>query len=205
MRSRSVDPTTLIRYETALRLHVKPRFASRQLKSIKPSEIATWPTDLERRIGPATARTAFVVLHGTLELAVDDGTIKRIPAKAKVVKAPTPKQRKIVAWSDGTVERIVASHPMQYQAIPIIGAAAGLRQGEFFGLGQEDLDFDEMVIHVRRQVKRLGRDYVFALPKNDTEREVPMSDGAALTLLQHIERFPPRPMAFRRRSQTVTC
>ncbi|WP_166679487.1 N-terminal phage integrase SAM-like domain-containing protein [Kribbella pratensis] len=44
------DPTTLIRYETALRLYVLPYFGSRPVKSIKPSEIATWLTDLEERI-----------------------------------------------------------------------------------------------------------------------------------------------------------
>ncbi|MEV4263518.1 site-specific integrase [Kribbella sp. NPDC049584] len=193
LKSRSVDPTTLIRYETALRLHVLPHFGSRPVKSIKPSEIATWLTDLEAQIGLATARTAFVVVHGTFELAVDDGTIKRNPAKANVVQLSAPKHRKIVAWSDARVQRVVESHQPEFRAIPVIGAAAGLRQGELFGLAVEDLDFDQMIIHVRRQVKRLGRNFVFALPKSDTEREVPVSEGAALVLLQHIETYPPRP------------
>ena len=50
-----------------------------------------------------------------------------------------------------------------------------------------------MVIHVRRQVKKLGREFVFALPKNDTERTVPLSEGAALTLKEHIAAAMPRP------------
>jgi hypothetical protein len=83
LTSRIVDPTTAMRYETALRLHVQPVFGRRQLSSIKPSEIAGWIADLVERFGPGTARTAFVVLHGALELAVDDETIKRNPAKAK--------------------------------------------------------------------------------------------------------------------------
>jgi integrase len=82
---------------------------------------------------------------------------------------------------------------VQYRAIPTIGAAAGLRQGELFGLAKDDIDFEAMVIHVRRQVKKLGKYFVFALPKNDRERTVRMSAGAALTLLQHIDAFEPRP------------
>ena len=35
-----------------------------------------------------------------------------------------------------------------------------------------DVDFDEMVMHVRRRVKTLGREFVFASPENDTERTV---------------------------------
>jgi integrase len=98
-----------------------------------------------------------------------------------------------VAWSDETVLRIVEGHPPLYRPIAAVGAACGLRQGEIFGLAEEDIDFDEMVIHVRRQVKKLGRDFVFALPKNDTERTVPMSEGTALTLEGHIEVAKPQP------------
>jgi integrase len=49
-----------------------------------------------------------------------------------------------------------------------------------------------MVIRVRRQVKKLGREFVFALPKNDTERTVPMSEGVAVMLTEYIETVKPR-------------
>ena len=99
MKSRSIDPSTMILYETALRLHVRPVFGPRQLSSIKPSEIASRLVDLEKRIGAPTASTAFVVLHGSLELAVDDGRIKRNPTKAKTVRVPVLKSGRIVAWA----------------------------------------------------------------------------------------------------------
>jgi integrase len=182
----------MILYETALRLHVRPVFGRRQLSSIKPSEIAAWLVDLENRIGAPTARTAFIVLHGSLELAVDDG-IKRNPAKAKTVKVLVLKSGRIIAWGDETVLRVVEAHPSAYRAIPVIDAVTGLRQGELFGLAEEDIDFDAMEIHVRRQVKRLGSSFVFALPKNDQERTVPMSDGAAEVLQRHIEGTTHRP------------
>jgi integrase len=163
LRSRVVDPASTIRYESSLRLHVAPVFGRRQLRSIKPSEIAGWIADLDARFGSSTARTAFIVLHGTLELAVGDESIKRNPAKARVVKVPAENTGRVVAWSDETVFRIVKCHPPLYRPIASIGAASGLRQGEIFGLAEEDIDFDEMVIHVRRQVQKLGKDFVFAL------------------------------------------
>ena len=195
LASRVVDPASAIKYESALRLHVDPVFGRRQLMSIKPSEIAAWIAELDARFGSSTARTAFLVLHGTLDLAVDDDTIKRNPAKARVVKVPSVKSGKVVAWSDEVVLRIVECHPPQYRPIAAVGAACGLRQGEIFGLAEEDIDFDQMVIHVRRQVKKLGKNFVFALPKNDTERTVPMSEGTALALYEHIAAAKPRPYA----------
>lgn len=192
LASRVVDPSSAIKYESALRLHVAPLFGRRQLRTIKPSEIAAWVADLDARFGASTARTAYLVLHGTLDLAVDDESIKKNPAKARVVKVPASKGGKVVAWSDDVVLRIAEGHPPEYKPIASVGAACGLRQGELFGLAEEDIDFQAMVIHVRRQVKKLGREFVFALPKNDTERTVPMSDGTALILKEHIDARTPR-------------
>ena len=78
-----------------------------------------------------------------------------------------------MAWADETVDSIVEAHPEQFRLIPIIGSAAGLRQGEMFGLSVDDFDFEEQVIRVRRQVKRLGREYVFALTEESRSRDDP--------------------------------
>ncbi|MFG1621755.1 tyrosine-type recombinase/integrase [Kribbella sp. NPDC049227] len=94
-----------------------------------------------------------------------------------------------MAWSDETVDRIVQAHPEEFRLIPIIGSAAGLRQGEMLGLSVDDFDFEDLVIRVRRQVKRLGKEYAFALPKNDRERIVPMSTSLAKMVKTHIARF----------------
>jgi integrase len=51
-----------------------------------------------------------------------------------------------------------------------------LREGELFRLALEDIDFDEKIVQVRRQLKKLGKHYVFALPKNDRERTVPLPE-----------------------------
>jgi hypothetical protein len=102
------------------------------------------------------------------------------------VKKPARRFSEVVAWSDETVDRIVEAHPERFRHIPLIGSAAGLRQGEIFGLSVDDFDFEAQAIRVRRQVKRLGNKFVFALPKNDKERIVPMSAVLARMAKAHI-------------------
>ncbi|MEV0801606.1 site-specific integrase [Kribbella sp. NPDC050281] len=189
MGSRTVDPATEILYESKWRLHVQPMFGRRMVKSILPSEIAVWLTDLISAYGPSTARSACLILNGCLELAVADELIKRTPGQSRIVKKPARRLSDVVAWSDETVDSIIEPHPEEFGLIPIIGSAAGLRQGEMFGLSVDDFDFEELVIRVRRQVKRLGKAYVFALPKNDRERLVPMSASLAKMVREHIARF----------------
>jgi integrase len=56
-------------------------------------------------------------------------------------------------------------------------------------LSPDDFDFEEQLIRVRRQVKKLGKDFVFSLPKNDRERVVPMPASVSNLVRDHIARF----------------
>ncbi|GAA1712268.1 hypothetical protein GCM10009745_70510 [Kribbella yunnanensis] len=49
IRSRTIDPASEIQYESKWRLHVGPTFGKRMVKSILPSEIAVWLTELMGR------------------------------------------------------------------------------------------------------------------------------------------------------------
>jgi integrase len=53
----------------------------------------------------------------------------------------------------------------------------------------EDIDYDEKVIRIRRQLKTLGKHTVYALPKNDRERVVPMADWTAECIRVHVAKF----------------
>jgi integrase len=191
--SRMVDPKTAIKYEVTYRLHVAPTFESRQVRSIRPSEVAEWLADLGQRFGSSTARTALIVLGGTLDLAVADEAIRTNPARSKVVQRPSSTNGNVQAWDDETVARIIDGHPPLFRPIPVTAAGTGLRAGELFGLAEDDIDYDAAVIHVRRQLKVIDGLYVFALPKNDRERDVPMSSGLGQVLRVYMAQHKPRP------------
>ncbi|MEO3861771.1 site-specific integrase [Acrocarpospora sp. B8E8] len=191
LASRIVDPSTKIRYEYIHRLHVAPTFDRRQVKSILPSHIQAWISDLNERFGPSTIETSFLVLQGVLELAVADDAIKKNPARSPIVQVPKRSGEESLAWSDTRVHDVIHAHPELFRLIPIIAASCGLRQGELLGLALEDVDFDEAIIRVRRQVKKLGAEHVYALPKNDRERIVPLPQWTAAAIGQHIRAFAP--------------
>ncbi|MER5619944.1 site-specific integrase [Streptosporangium sp. NPDC002544] len=189
--SRIVDPSTKVRYEYIYRLHVAPTFDRRQVKSILPSLVQAWISDLNERYGPSTIKTSFLVLQGVLELAIADEAIKKNPARSPVVQVPKHSGEELIAWADERVHAVIHAHPDLFRLIPIIATSCGLRQGEIFGLALEDVDFDEELIRVRRQIKKLGADHVYALPKNDRERVVPLPQWAAEAIRQHVKAYPP--------------
>ncbi|MEU0520780.1 site-specific integrase [Streptosporangium sp. NPDC006007] len=189
--SRIVDPSTQIRYSSLYRLHVGPAFARRQVGNIKPSHVQAWISDLSGRFEVSTVRTSFLVLQGVLDLAVADEAIKRSPAKSPIVRVPRRVAEEILAWADERVHAVIDAHPDLFRALPIVGAACGLRQGELLGLALEDIDFEGQVIQVRRQLKKLEPEFVFALPKNDRERVVPLPAWAAEAIRVHVDKYPP--------------
>jgi integrase len=191
--SRVVDPSTFMRYETAYRLHVVPTFGRRQLRGIRPSQIQEWIVQLSERFEPSTVITAVLVLHGILDLAVADGAIKTNPAKSKVVQPPVHQTSEIQVWADHATSCLIDAHPDMLRALPELAVSCGMREGELFGVAIEDFDFDQRVIRVRRQIKNLGGAYVFALPKSDRERVIPLSDWTITAIQRHIDKYPPRP------------
>lgn len=196
LSSRTVDPSSGIRYESLYRLHVEPEFGRRAVRAIKPSDVAAFQSTLGERVGPSTVATARLVLLGVLDLAVADELIKSNPARASVVpKVEAGSTERVVAWSDKRVLALVDAHPDSLRLLPTIGSTCGLREGELFGLAAEDFDFDEGVVHVQRQIKKIGPDYVFALPKNDRPRVVPLPSWTAQNVRVHTTRYKPEPLS----------
>jgi integrase len=194
LSSRIADPTTLINYETAYRLHVEPAFGHLQVRKIRPSRIQGWIRELSERFGPSTVITAFLVLQGALDVALADEAIRKNPAKSPVIQVPSYQSSDIQVWDDTVILALADAHPAALRAIPELAASLGLREAELFGLSEEDLDLDgEKVVRVRRQVKKIGRVFVFGLPKNDRERIIPLSDWDIAVFRRHIDAFPPRP------------
>jgi integrase len=191
--SRVVDPSTAIRYESVYRLHVAPAFGHRQVRAIKPSQVQAWIVELSERFEPSTVIAAFLVLQGILDLAVADEAVKVSPAKSKVVHPPVNQPSPVQVWSDQTVSCLIDAHPDMLRALPELAASCGMREGELAGMALEDFDFDEKIVRVRRQVKNLGGAYVFALPKSDRERIVPLADWTIEAIRRHIEKYPPLP------------
>lgn len=194
LRLRDVGGSSAERYERALRL-IEKAFGERQVKSVKPSEVLEWLRELARTHGSSTQEICYFILSGIFDLAVADGMRKDNPAKSPIVPKPRQEESEREVWPTSTVWAVAEAHPEPYRLIPILSSGAGLRQGEAFGVAEEDFDFDGGVVHVRRQVAKVGTAYYFKLPKFGKERTVPLSPGVARLVQAYIAERPPRPYA----------
>ncbi|MDJ1641118.1 tyrosine-type recombinase/integrase [Streptomyces pakalii] len=192
LKAQTSDPTSRESVTSQIRLHAMPYLGSRPLGSFKPEHIRDWLAELERAI-PATSyrRVIFSSVSAILNAAVDDEYIRKNPCSASTVRAPARNSEQIVPWATERVFAVQAALPDQYRAMVDLGAGCGLRQGEIFGLAEEEIRFGSGWVHVGSQVKIVGGELVFALPKRQKQRDVPLSPQVAEALQKHLTDFSP--------------
>ncbi|WP_436492174.1 tyrosine-type recombinase/integrase [Actinokineospora sp. HUAS TT18] len=135
--------------------------------------------------------TAFGLLSAILSGAVEDRKIRTNPCKAKSIKGPKPEERRIIPWTTSRLHGVQLALPHRYKVIVPIGGGLGLRQMEIFALSPDDINRDEKIVTVQRQIKWHGQIPVFALPKGGKSREVPIGDGVLAAIDDHLDAFEP--------------
>lgn len=174
---------TRTRYEQVYRLHIKPVFGKRPAGGVQPSEIAAWSRSLADH--PATRQMALMILGAVFELAVADGVRRDNPVRSPVVIRPRQVRAEREPWTADMVHAVAAhcaTTNRGFLSLPLVAAGLGLRAGEVYGLAATDIDTEQGIVTVRRQVALVGKRWVFKLPKSGKVREVPLSRGVAALL-----------------------
>ena len=192
---RTDEPSTSTPMRSRIRNHIIPLLGAVPLRDIDATVLRAWKVQLLSRVAESTAEVIWIHLATILGAAVDDGRLLKNPCKAhRTVKPPKRTKTKAHAWERPVVDAVRAGLQERYHIAVDLGVGLGLRQGEAFGLGEEDFDFDAGVVHVRRQLRWDGkaRPY-FCLPKGGKTRDVPLSPNLAQRVREHFHRFPPVP------------
>ncbi|GGS01712.1 hypothetical protein GCM10010269_45770 [Streptomyces humidus] len=189
----TTDLNTRIGVETRLRLHAFPRVGARPLGSFRPVHIREFVRDLENdpAIGGSYARNIYANVRAVLSAAVDDGHLARNPCSAASVRPPAVSAARVVPWLPSQVHAVRDALPERYQAMVSVGSGCGLRQGEIIGLSEDAVHLDGDTLRVTTQVKLIRGVAVFAPPKGNKERDVPLPTSVASALRQHMKNHPP--------------
>jgi integrase len=192
LAAQTTDVSTRDVVEMRLRRHAFPHLGARPLGSFQPSHVRAWVRTLEDDgLAGSYGRAIYANVRALLSAAVDDGYLARNPCDAGSVKAPAVDPKRVVPWDAERVRKVRAGLPEAFQAMADLGAGCGLRQGEIFGLAVDAFDFDESTLRVVRQVKLVRGKPVFAPPKCNKLRDVPLPDSVAAVIKAHLKVWEP--------------
>ena len=195
LAAQTFDESTREATELRLRLHITPHLGDTPLVALRPSQIQSWLRALQQQCSPRYVRVIFANLSSVLAAAVDDERIAKNPCRAASVRPPRLDPDKVLPWTRDQVLAVHAALPPRLRVAAALGAGCGLRQGEIFGLAVDDIDFLRGTVHVRRQVKQVGGRLMFAPPKGNKLRDVPLPSTVAAELAAYLQAFPAVPVA----------
>lgn len=164
-KSRRLRASTLEGYESALRLHVLPRFGAEELTSIDADDVQSWVDGFAL---PGAAEKAYKTLRQVvrwamrrLRVVMPDPTLG-----AELPRRPAPERRTLDAAE--AREYLRAQWGGEAEAVAICALTLGLRRGEACGLRWSDVDLRTGEVRVRRSRQRLASgEVVEVAPKTE--------------------------------------
>jgi integrase len=192
LNSQTFEESTRESTGVRLRLHAYPHLGDKYLASLRPSDIRDWDRKLQQQgLAASYRQVLFIHVQSILNAAIDDELIRKNPCNASSVRKPQIPARKVVPWSRERVHAVRDAMTERYKLTVTLGAGLGLRQGEAFGLSPDDVDTENNVVVVRRQIKIVYGKPCFAPPKRGKTREVPLPASVAEAIEDHTFAFPP--------------
>lgn len=178
---------------THMRLYVLPYLGGRQLASIRPSDIQGWVQQLTECLEPSTIEVVYARVSGIFKAAVADRYIPASPCLG--IRLPKKVRSRVEPLPLGLLHALIEAVPASYRALLMVGAAAGLRQGEAFGLEVEHVAFlrrgGPTLLVDQQLVLVTGESPFLAPPKTaGSHRTLPIGRTLADALSAHLAQFP---------------
>jgi len=152
----SLRPTTYERYETTVRLYIKPELGKYPLPQLSVPIVQSF---LNRHIETGHSVRSAQIVRTTLGAALTSAQREELVARnvARLVKLPTYESGDVHPWTVAEARRFleaVSSEPLCAAFTLLV--LCGLRRGEVLGLRWQDIDFARREIQIRQQLLRVG-------------------------------------------------
>lgn len=144
--------STVVGYESAYRLHIKPRFGNYELEDISVEEIELWLASFEKT---GAAKKAYAVLRAILRKAFKWQHCKFDPTVLDVDVPHRPRYRPDVLNDREIYDILRAFYGHELEPIILCSVTLGLRRCEVCGLTWKDIDLRSGAVSINK-----GRHYV---------------------------------------------
>jgi integrase len=179
-------PNTHTRYESVVRIHLKPAIGTIKLAQLKPMHVQSMLATMERDgVGERSRGHCYAVLRRALNVGMKWGLLIRNVCEA----VDPPKQhrsevRPLTAEQARTILEL--SKKTRWHAVFALAITTGLRQGELFALAWDDINLDCGVLSVRHSLEEVSGKLRLKEPKSKSgRRQVTLPAGAIDALWQH--------------------
>ena len=167
--------STCERYARFAQNHIFPSLGKMLLERLRPEILQRFFAEKEKEgLAPNTIKFIYVILHSSLEKAVELGYLPRNPADC--VSLPKRKQKEIRILSPEEMQRFL-SCAKTHRLFPafLLLATTGMRRSEVLGLRWQDVNLEEGTVSVSQVLVPLIQGVTFEEPKTkQSRRTIPL-------------------------------
>jgi integrase len=191
IESLTSSPSTLLRHESLLKLHVFPHdFARIRLSDISTKAVEQFYAILKLTVSASTLKKVHMVLHAGFEAALHSRTgVNRNPCSLPKNQIPKYKPAEAYPMSEEKEAAFLrAADGNELEALYILALDGGMRQGELFALEWRDLNWSSRKLQVDRTLKDTKRGLGVGPTKGKQRRSLNVSKTAIEALGHHKKR-----------------
>lgn len=168
-RQAVMKPSSYRSVDSSWRIHVEPKWGSRELGSIRHSDVQSWVSALSASMSATGVLRAYGVLAALLDVAVRDRRVARNVARG--VTLPRKRSARKIYLTHEQVARLAyeSAHPDLVNFL----AYTGLRWGEATGLRVVHVDPKRRRVSVEENAVMVGSVIEVGTPKTHENRSVP--------------------------------
>lgn len=170
----SKKPLTISNYAQTINKHIKPALGKIQLKNLSNLQIQRFYNSLskgESPLAPKSVKNLHGILHKALDQAVIIGELKTNPSTGCIM--PKQTQKEITPLEPEEITRFIENlKDESYRTLFLMAIFTGMRQGELLGLSWDDVDLENGIVNIRRQLQCLKGHYFLQTPKHDKLRMI---------------------------------
>lgn len=196
-------------YKVILEKHIIPAIGGIKLRQLtalhiqqmynyskEQGRVRRWEKTTDFSLANSTVRRIHMVLNSCLQQAVKERIISYNPCESCRVPKLEKKEMTIIP-----PEKVGAylQAAEQYGVLPIfyLELTSGLRRGELLGLQWSDLDQENQLITVNKQLSKINRELVLTTPKTQNSiRKVVVPKQTVELLIAEHEKHPDSPLMF---------
>ncbi|MBI5947238.1 MAG: site-specific integrase [Chloroflexi bacterium] len=196
----TVRPSTFERYRQVVNVHLVPGLGKHRLSQLSPQQVETFlagrlktpkprqlivPGSPPKILTPRTVKEIRTILVVALNKALRQGIVGRnVAALVAGPRVPHHEIKPLTAEQSFTFLGAVRGHRME--ALYTVALTTGLRQGELLALTWDDLDLEGGLLHVRRALQQVKREYRLVETKTaHSRRSLALTTMAIQALRDH--------------------
>lgn len=185
-----ISENSKVSYRRNLELYAFPGLGDMLLVEITPAMVTKIIMEHMEKHSHSSTIKLYNIINGVFDMAFMDDSIPINPMlKVKRPKLPKDEkgkdetQKALDAGGLSKVYSYVASEPLKWQSFIRLAADTGCRRGELCALEWNDIDFENCLVTIRKNLQYTpGKGVYFTSPKNGKSRAVDIGEDTAALL-----------------------